>query len=489
MRSSSSKALHKRKARSPTPSENSDIDSDKSTTNGGDSERSLPLLKTRLLTLKKSYKARSSMLKSLKNDTLSRMKIQSSSSLAQAAQRESNHGYKKRRIASEQSGPSSSHSATVSSRRAVSAETISLSGPKKTNVFNGQELHGLRVSVIAIALWQITYENAENPRQQLPYPRLIGRSGLTDYDVTMLEERQLAVVDEDVGFLIPKDLSCDELMDLLKTHFPTVFQYLQRAIRSPNPAYNPLYDHESLAFLPPVLLCLKNGRNYNTYPGRGGTFPDGNLIWKKCVSKNRLSWKDNKVVFCARTDITAAAEEWLLGKCPFPPTPQISEVDSESSDSEGAYHAPGPDKGKGKERERSLSTELRKDVRKLRKTNRFVIPSSDGFDESGIAREDEDSQRSDGDFPGMADAIEQSIKERSDRTTRSMNKTATTFPISVHDTSDDSDEADVNAVASDITVLSSPVRPDFVAQANSTSFLIHDKIMLPSAPGERKFQF
>lgn len=138
MRSSSSKALHKRKARSPTPSENSDIDSDKSTTNGGDSERSLPLLKTRLLTLKKSYKARSSMLKSLKNDTLSRMKIQSSSSLAQAAQRESNHGYKKRRIASEQSGPSSSHSATVSSRRAVSAETISLSGPKKTNVFNGQ---------------------------------------------------------------------------------------------------------------------------------------------------------------------------------------------------------------------------------------------------------------------------------------------------------------------------------------------------------------
>lgn len=114
----------------------------------------------------------------------------------------------------------------------------------------------------------------------------------------MLEERQLAVVDEDVGFLIPKDLSCDELMDLLKTHFPTVFQYLQRAIRSPNPAYNPLYDHESLAFLPPVLLCLKNGRNYNTYPGRGGTFPDGNLIWKKCVSKNRLSWKDNKVVFC-----------------------------------------------------------------------------------------------------------------------------------------------------------------------------------------------
>lgn len=209
----------------------------------------------------------------------------------------------------------------------------------------------------------------------------------------------------------------------------------------------------------------------------------------------------------ARTDITAAAEEWLLGKCPFPPTPQISEVDSESSDSEGAYHAPGPDKGKGKERERSLSTELRKDVRKLRKTNRFVIPSSDGFDESGIAREDEDSQRSDGDFPGMADAIEQSIKERSDRTTRceylsypsfmfvlnsfvqAMNKTATTFPISVHDTSDDSDEADVNAVASDITVLSSPVRPDFVAQANSTSFLIHDKIMLPSAPGERKFQF
>ncbi|GAW07880.1 hypothetical protein LENED_009901 [Lentinula edodes] len=437
----------------------------------------------------------SSTYKANKADTMKAKvmgKMRAKSDLFRAAQAESNGGYKKRRIELSPVKASSSKARTSTQRPSYSksgsaSRTLSTSKSKIVSSstgkgksmmkYNGMHDDYTLVSRIIIAPWDLTHDHLTNTGQQIPYPRLIDRVSLTDVELTELEERHLAFSDTESGMRIDRKWNTTELLDFIATKLPNAMRYIQLTPRVVHTVYNRLLDDKKYAFFSPVVLCLKDGRTWKAYPGKAGNWPDGELVRLKCVSKRNYGWEDNWIVLCARCgreELMAAGEQFMVGLNPSPPPPTISDEDDETSGRQ--------DKGKG--RARASSKDVKRDARRLRENRPlFLSESSESSDGDNPAA---DAGYSSDDYPGTTEAITASLGQQNRPTTRAMSQritstsgstSAVSTDLAILDlTSDSENEDNVVSTIAPGHPDTSPLRPDWVAKANSTSFIVNDKI-------------
>ncbi|KAJ3846525.1 hypothetical protein EV368DRAFT_69842 [Lentinula lateritia] len=327
--------------------------------------------------------------------------------------------------------------------------------------YNGMHDDYTMVSRIIIAPWDLTHDHLMNTGQQIPYPRLIDRVSLTDVELTELEEHHLAFSNTESGMRIDRKWNTTELLDFIATKLPNVMRYIQLTPHVVHTVYNRLLDDKKYAFFSPVVLCLKDGRTWKAYPGKAGNWPDGELVRLKCAR-------------CGREELMAAGEQFMVGLNPSPPPPTISDEDDKTSGRQ--------DKGKG--RARASSKNVKRDARQLRENRPlFLSESSESGDGDDSAA---DAGYSSDDYPGTTEAITTSLGQQNRPTTRAMSQritstsgstSAVSTDLAILDlTSDSENEDNVVSTIAPGHPDTSPLCPDWVAKANSTSFIMNDKI-------------
>lgn len=222
-------------------------------------------------------------------------------------------------------------------------------------------------------------------------------------------------MNHDTGFVIPKNLNTVELMAYLTDLLPVAMRYIRAVCGATrNTAYNLLTDDPSEEYFSPLVLCLKTLRSYQTYPGKAGNFPTGELIWNKCLSKGKGDWTENWIVFCMfisllffshpisytftivgvrdAAKIHPVAEKWLIGQEPLAPIPCISGSESgeEDSDSSASGADSASEYGSKGSRSKLVRSGSETDVQRIvKKKGRLFALSPDGGDDSSDDDEDE----------------------------------------------------------------------------------------------------
>ncbi|KAF5364490.1 hypothetical protein D9757_015059 [Collybiopsis confluens] len=388
-------------------------------------------------------------LKALKAKAMGKMKAHSqvslsssSSSLFQAAKTESDSVFRNK-------------------KRKTSMNLTEASSSSKTSHY-GVTHEGLVVSTIAITLWTLTHEHVTKPGQSC----------------------RLAVVNEKDGIHIPCDLDHQGLLELVRKHLPDVMRYLRACKPILNSAFNANIDDPSEQWFSPITLCLKEDRHYAAFPGKEGSFPTGTVIRENCASRSKISWEDNKIIFCAHVDpavdLTEVAENsWMVGKFPSPDLPYISE----DSDAEG---------------EEGLDSSEKQNIQAphLPKHRHLFLPSSSGDEDKEVewvhGTESENGSDEDGGSPGTSKAVTRRAGHifknyANQRTTRSMARanvsTPHSEPVPLKPSNSveaiPEDEEDEDSIASSIVVAdpaTSPVRREPAVKVKSASFLINDKL-------------
>ena len=122
-----------------------------------------------------------------------------------------------------------------------------------------------------------------------------------------LQERKLAVIDDETGFMIPRNLDSKEFVNFIHDRLPTATKYITTSGAHLNPQYDDQLDDPEKEFFSPFVLCLKDNRTWDCYPGKAGNWPTGQLVYDHCVSRGRHTWQENCVILCMSINITYTA--------------------------------------------------------------------------------------------------------------------------------------------------------------------------------------